>query len=84
MQDYITSIPLEVKSELLNLARIITLLSLGVFLIVFIIVIIDRQKQKDYSDETGFKNFRYFNLSWLIILIIVFTIAYAILLGISL
>lgn len=84
MTNILNSIPLEVKNQLINLGKVISLMSLAIFIIVFIVVIIDRQKRKDYSDETGYINFRFFNLSWIIILIIVSVLIYSVLLGISL
>lgn len=75
--------PADVKIRLLNLTKLSLLTIIGISLLVTIIVLIDRQRRKDYSDQTGFKNFRYYNLAWVIILIVVSVIIYALLLGVN-
>lgn len=75
--------PADVKLRLVNLTKLSLLTIIGISLLVTIIVLIDRQRKKDYSDQTGFKNFRYYNLAWVMILIVVSVIIYALLLGVN-
>lgn len=75
--------PSDVKIRLINLTKLSLLTIIGISLFVTIIILIDRQRKKDYSDQTGFKNFRYYNLAWVIILIVVSVIIYALLLGVN-
>jgi L-asparagine transporter-like permease len=83
MQNIFNSIPPEVSFQLVNLGKIVSLTLIAVFIIVGIVIVVNKQKNKDYSDQTGYKNFRFFDLGWVIIVIIVLIVFYSILLGIS-
>lgn len=75
--------PKEVQLAVINILRIIFFSGFFIFIVVIVSVILDKVTHRDYSDQTGIKNFRQFALGLSIVFIILLILGYALFLGIA-
>jgi hypothetical protein len=77
------NIPVEVKTNFLNLFQIIFVVGISVFLITVVFFLIQSQIHKDLSDQTGYKNFQRYGLSFSIMAIIFLILGYVLFVGVK-
>ncbi|QQR93851.1 hypothetical protein IPJ91_01685 [bacterium] len=69
--------PNEIQMSLVNLGRIIFYVATLIFTIVALSLLLDKVMHKDYSDQTGVKNFRQYGLGLSLVFLVLLILGYA-------
>ena len=74
-------IPEELLPTLLSLAKVtVVIIGLALFL-TFMSLVFNRETKKDYSDQDGAKNFKRYALGFIVMIVVVFIVGYALFFG---
>jgi len=74
-------IPEELLPTLLSVAKVaVIIIGLALFL-TFMSLIFNRETRKDYSDQEGAKNFKRYALGFIVMIVVIFIVGYALFFG---
>jgi len=74
-------IPEELLPTLLSVAKVaVIIIGLALFL-TFMSLIFNRETKKDYSDQEGAKNFKRYALGFIVMIVVIFIVGYALFFG---
>ncbi len=74
-------IPEELLPTLLSVAKVtVVIIGLALFL-TFMSLVFNRETKKDYSDQDGAKNFKRYALGFIVMIVVVFIVGYALFFG---
>lgn len=75
------NIPEELLPTLLSVAKVaVVVIGLALFL-TFMSLVFNRETKKDYSDQEGAKNFKRYALGFIVMIVVVFIVGYALFFG---
>ncbi|MEI6462914.1 MAG: hypothetical protein WCO33_04600 [bacterium] len=73
----------DLKDGLITIGRLVFVVVTTIFIVNTIILLLNRESKKDYTDQSGILNFKRYALGTVIMLIILMVIGYALFVGLK-